>query len=220
MELDFVWLEHDEVAVHCNTKEKANEFIKKAHEAGYKGMEDQNCWYFYGENTCYEIDVGSTNDIYFCGIDHFKRERYEVIEYELDKQETPLPKLCELLGVGVNEEFTLVDTDEFWTYKIADDGKFYYKYKFSDWKLAPQLRTDILYNPSLIIKVKKYPDLTPDDKIFLKKMYDKFGDADVEVTSQSFRLYFFDSHPWAFPIDFFNGLETGMKFRLSELLEV
>ena len=30
MELDFVWLEHDEVAVHCNTKEKANEFIKKA----------------------------------------------------------------------------------------------------------------------------------------------------------------------------------------------
>ena len=218
MELDFDYIANNCVAVHCDTEKKANEFIKKAHEAGCKGMGNRNFWEFYYRETCYVIDTDCA--IFYSGIDYFKNKGYEIIEYVLDAEETPLPKLCELLGVDVNEEFTLVDTDEFWTYKIADDGKFYYKYEFSDWKLAPQLRTDILYNPSLIIKVKKYPNLTPDDKIFLKKMYDKFGDADVEVTSQSFRLDFFDSHPWAFPIDFFNGLETGMKFRLSELLEV
>lgn len=224
MELNFGWLAHEYVAVHCDTKEKAKEFIKKAHEAGCQGMESHDLWEIYGQDTCYEIDqTHVVNDIYYSNIGYFIDNHYEVIEYELDKQETPLPKLCELLGVGVNEEFTLANSDGYWTYKISDDGKLYYKCKFSDWEFVNAIPTDILYDPSLIVKVKKYPDLTPDDKTFLNKMYEQFGDADIYVTDQKFNIVFYNQNvykAWSFPIDFFNGLEAGMKFKLSELLEV
>lgn len=165
IKLDFDYIANNRVAVHCDTEKKANEFIKKAHEAGCKGIGNRNFWKVYYRETCYEIATDC--DIFYSGIDYFKNKGYEIIEYVLDAEETPLPKLCELLGVDVNEEF-IVEGDSENKYKITGDGKFYYKNN-SNWLASPAVRTDILYNPNLIIKVKKYPDLTPDDKIFLKK---------------------------------------------------
>lgn len=74
----------ENVAFHCDTEEKANELLKKAHDLGYKW----NSGYSYleksnydkcEEDTCYFIAEGS-----YGSYSYSKDEGYKIIEYILD----------------------------------------------------------------------------------------------------------------------------------------
>lgn len=71
-------------AVHCDTKEKAKEFLALADSVGYKWSSDEsliekNMWEHFEKETCYRI----TNDgILIANFDYVKRENYQIIEYQ------------------------------------------------------------------------------------------------------------------------------------------
>lgn len=69
------------LAVHCDTEEKANEFLKIADEFGYKwcngeSYTDCNEWNRYDEQTCYDLESGGYADYKF-----FKQENYTIVAY-------------------------------------------------------------------------------------------------------------------------------------------
>ena len=80
-------------AVHCDTEEKAREFLALADSVGYRWITKRKLinfseWEKYKEETCYEpTEYG----FMFSDFDFFKRENYEFIEYQLEptyKKET------------------------------------------------------------------------------------------------------------------------------------
>lgn len=100
---------NDNVAFHCDTKEKASEFINKAHALGYMWRyidEDSNCYNTYGCDTCYKLSANG-KIISFSELNYFKKSNHTIIEYELDKL-TPLEYLMEYLGVGKTKNLTLL----------------------------------------------------------------------------------------------------------------
>ena len=69
------------IAVHCNTEEKANEFLALAHTYGYKWRSghsylEYNNWQVKEEETCYYLDCGE-----YAGLQYFKDYCYKIIEY-------------------------------------------------------------------------------------------------------------------------------------------
>ena len=72
----------DNLAIHCNTKGKANKLLKAFDKAGYRwitGIEygkGVTFWYVYGENTCY------SNRRDYCDISSLKEEGYRILEFE------------------------------------------------------------------------------------------------------------------------------------------
>ena len=72
-------------AVHCDTEEKANEFLALADSVGYKwssgtSLREENCWELYKEETCYSVEEGG---FMFSHTSYFIRGIYRVIEYQL-----------------------------------------------------------------------------------------------------------------------------------------
>lgn len=70
--------------VHCDTEEKANEFLALADSVGYKwssgtSLREENCWELYKEETCYAVEEGG---FMFSHTSYFIRGIYQVIEYE------------------------------------------------------------------------------------------------------------------------------------------
>ena len=101
---------NDNTAFHCDTKEKAVEFLHKAHALGYMWRyidEDSNCYNTYGCDTCYKLSANG-KIISFSELNYFKKSNHTIIEYELDKL-TPLEYLMEYLGVEEDEEFNIID---------------------------------------------------------------------------------------------------------------
>lgn len=71
--------------VHCDTEEKANEFLALADSVGYKwssgtSLIEENCWAFYKEYTCYEVQKWG---LVYCDTRHYIRHGYQIIEYQL-----------------------------------------------------------------------------------------------------------------------------------------
>ena len=105
----------DDTVFHCDTPEKATEFINKAHELGYKwSCANKNTTFYecYRENICYTLNKKETK-IGYSGIDYFKSNNYTIIEYELDtvnnKKLTPVEYLMEYLDVEENEKFNILE---------------------------------------------------------------------------------------------------------------
>lgn len=72
------------IAVHCDTEEKANDFLKCFYNAKtdyiYKNNYD-NFWDEYKENTCYFYDcIGDGNC--FSDINYLKEEGYKIMKWE------------------------------------------------------------------------------------------------------------------------------------------
>jgi len=64
---------------HCETEEIANEFLKIAHDLGYKWWNgetyfDNNCWFLYEEMTCYNI-----NESMYDECEYYNELCYEII---------------------------------------------------------------------------------------------------------------------------------------------
>ena len=75
----------ENVVFHCDTEEKANELLKKAHELGYKWQYgfsylDNNYYIKCEEDTCYYINQGS-----YGGLGYYIDEGFKIIEYVLDR---------------------------------------------------------------------------------------------------------------------------------------
>ena len=84
---EFESLYGNNVAVHCDTEEKANEFLALADSVGYKwftgvGLVGRNYWKDFGKETCYK--VGKYGLTFDC-VAYFKENNYEyeIIEYTL-----------------------------------------------------------------------------------------------------------------------------------------
>ena len=73
-------------AVHCDTEEKAKEFLALADSVGYKWITKNDLikfseWEKYKKETCYEP---TENGFMFADFDFFKHENYEFVEYQLE----------------------------------------------------------------------------------------------------------------------------------------
>ena len=73
----------DNLAIHCNTKEKADKLLEAFDKAGYcwisgnkYGRYGDTFWYVCGENTCY------SNRRDYCDISYFKDHGYRILEFE------------------------------------------------------------------------------------------------------------------------------------------
>ncbi len=71
-------------AVHCDTEEKANEFLALAHSFGYgwkygtASFLERKAYDIYESQTCYEIKAGL-----YGRLELYADDDYEIIEYEL-----------------------------------------------------------------------------------------------------------------------------------------
>lgn len=73
--------------VHCDTEEKANEFLALADSVGYKWVDgksliEENFWEEYKKETCYEVKKGGFR---YCDVDFYKNN-YQIIEYQLQSK--------------------------------------------------------------------------------------------------------------------------------------
>lgn len=71
-------------AVHCDTEEKANEFLALADSVGYKWVDgksliEENFWEEFKKETCYEIKKGG---FMYGEVDFYKKNNYQIIEYQ------------------------------------------------------------------------------------------------------------------------------------------
>lgn len=70
--------------VHCDTEEKAREFLALAHSVGYRWFSDKsllekNEWDCYEEETCYHI---TNHGLMYANTNHFNSSRCLIIEYQ------------------------------------------------------------------------------------------------------------------------------------------
>ncbi len=77
-------LYYDKV-VHCDTEEKANEFLTLAHSVGHKWFSgsspiEENLWEHYKEKTCYEL---TRSGLFYARFEFFKNGNHKIIEYQL-----------------------------------------------------------------------------------------------------------------------------------------
>lgn len=74
--------------VHCDTEEKANEFLKLAHWFGYKwfsgrSLLDRNYYFEYQEETCYLVGGFGFE---YCAKSFYMEEGYEIVEFKQEKE--------------------------------------------------------------------------------------------------------------------------------------
>jgi hypothetical protein len=77
-------LKHN-MSIHCDTLEKSEKFIEyiKSQKYIWHGFSlfGYTCWDNYKEDTCYCLS-DSGNSIQYSGLDYFKENGYEIIEFE------------------------------------------------------------------------------------------------------------------------------------------
>lgn len=121
---------------HCNTQEKADELLKKAHDLKYTWNSghsylNKDYWHFRKENSCYYIYEGVYKEIKHC-----REDNYKIIEYILDKdlEEKSVDKKIEKIIDGKDLLNKKIEVYEDGTMKIHNSkgnfvpksGEFYY----------------------------------------------------------------------------------------------
>lgn len=112
---------NDNVAFHCNTEEKAKEFVRKAYALGYvwcDGSVNDTHYSNYRNNSCYHLNM---KRITYSEFGYFERYNYTIIEYELDevgeknmenKKLTPVEYIMWYYGVKEGEKFKVIYDDD------------------------------------------------------------------------------------------------------------
>ncbi|AXF52101.1 MAG: hypothetical protein [Podoviridae sp. ctcf755] len=75
------WESEEDIAIHCDTEDKANKLLRKFDELGKKWCTGssyllRNEWKRYEEKTCYK------NDGLFGSVNFYKKEGYTIIEFD------------------------------------------------------------------------------------------------------------------------------------------
>lgn len=69
------WNSEDKLAIHCDTEEKANKFIKESNKTNKWG-DCGNCYNNYKEKTCY------SNDSQYCELEFYEGDNYTIYEFD------------------------------------------------------------------------------------------------------------------------------------------
>ena len=108
----------DNTVFHCDTPEKAMEFIKKAHELGYHWLgscDNETNFDLNGNESCYKLcnNCGKSTIFVDCK-EYFDACEKEIIEYKFDREEkkdklTPLEYLMQYWGIEEGEKFNIIN---------------------------------------------------------------------------------------------------------------
>lgn len=82
--LEEFWNSKKNLAIHCDTEEKANKLLKAFDEYGKRWCSgeryiDDNCWSEYKEKTCYDNEH---DDSGYCNVNFYKENDYKIYEFE------------------------------------------------------------------------------------------------------------------------------------------
>lgn len=87
----FDWdrFKNGKIAVHCDTEEKANDFLKECNKQGITWTDGDktteiNCWFWYEKDTSYACRDGKSK-LTFEFLKHYKDKGLEIIKWEIDK---------------------------------------------------------------------------------------------------------------------------------------
>lgn len=87
----FDWdrFKNGKIAVHCDTEEKANDFLKECNKQGITWTDGDkttkmNCWIWYEKDTSYACSDGKSK-LTFEFLEHYKDKGLEIIKWEIDK---------------------------------------------------------------------------------------------------------------------------------------
>ena len=87
----FDWdrFKNGEIAVHCDTEEKANNFLNECDKQGIAWTDGDktteiNCWFWYEKNTSYACSCGKSK-LAFDFLEYHKDKGLEIIKWEIDK---------------------------------------------------------------------------------------------------------------------------------------
>ena len=87
----FDWdrFKNGKIAVHCDTEEKANDFLKECNKQGITWTDGDktteiNCWFWYEKDTSYACRDGKSK-LKFEFLKHYKDKGLEIIKWEIDK---------------------------------------------------------------------------------------------------------------------------------------
>jgi len=109
-------------AVHCDTEEKANEFLSLANSVGYKWvsnrslLEDNN-WELYKERTCYYIGEYGFE---YTRIGWYYENGYEVLEYQ-SKRENDINEIIERINKWATDKKLNVSQPEKQMLKLNEE---------------------------------------------------------------------------------------------------
>ena len=92
------------IAVHCDTEEKAKDFVDKCYEKGisfFFSRKEETCYSCYREQTCYIYDCYNL----MCGKKQlFIADGFNVIKWETEEM-TNTEKILDIIGLKVGEKF-------------------------------------------------------------------------------------------------------------------
>ena len=201
--------------VHPATEEDAKILISKAYEAGYSwtsGDRNITYWDVYRRDTAYYFE--SNKRISYGDIERVTDHGCTAVEYPFT---TPQPRICDILGVKVGEQFMIEGCDA--KFEILYNG--HYKTTPANVANSSYAFLDAIQNPSLVHKVPTVK-LSTKDREFFQMIYDRMGDGECYTTNDciGFKFYADDYYYMRIPMNTFDAkFEKDTTYRLSEVLK-
>lgn len=95
-------------AVHCDTEEKAKEFLALALKYGWSVFRNEEIieitrWNTYKENTCYRIEYDKKMG--YCNLDFYKLRDWEIVEFE--SEENKMRKTKKVFDLGLYVDWSI-----------------------------------------------------------------------------------------------------------------
>ena len=158
--------DNDKIVVQCKTEEEAETFCNELHKLGYSWYGDEtlknnSCWDEYSEEYCYfhaadgfrekTISIGTLDEVY---------DNETLIQFS-DLLEEDKPRMCEVLGLEVDEEFTVENESQSCIFHIDDSGRV----TTGTCDIASRVLCDIINHPE---KIKLAIKLSNDEKERIK----------------------------------------------------
>lgn len=201
--------------VHPATEEDTKILIFKAYEAGYSwtsGDRNITYWDVYRRDTAYYFE--SNKRISYGDIERVTDHGCTAVEYPFT---TPQPRICDILGVKVGEQFMIEGCDA--KFEILYNG--HYKTTPANVANSSYVFLDAIQNPSLVHKVPTVK-LSTKDREFFQMIYDRMGDGECYTTGDciGFKFYADDYYFMIIPMNTFDAkFEKDTRYRLSEVLK-
>lgn len=162
----------DDVGVQCKTEEEAKELLGALHNCGYKWSNGDN----FIEHTMWEIYKEQT--VYFYSKED-KKVTYGNVRYDYEKNiiqftdlivrkgepmtENIKPRICEILGLDIGEEFTVENESQSCIFHIDDSGRV----TTGTCDIASRVLCDIINHPEKI-KIALNTSLSEEEKELIK----------------------------------------------------
>ena len=208
----------DKVAVWCKTEKEAKAFLLAAEETGRRWasrdrLSSKTEWGWDEAETCYALEEGR-------GVVHGRRTRlesngYTIIPYA-DLLLPEKPRICEVLGVEVEERFKVesCSESEFW----VEDGALQCKVEFPfSWDQDTANFISVLLDaPDFIIR---QPRFTEDEVAFLRYIEGGYRGTIVSRTNDGIlEMRFPEDGLWALPMRLLPSILPGQSVAIADII--